>query len=97
MLKASGDFGITRDFLFTVWQVFSISTTREYCWDEVRKLIMTQVTNEPQLSVELFKTAPLNLRPHTWKPEKVRGWSDPAPSAHHADGTYRVLCGEEAS
>lgn len=69
-------------FFFSIWQVFSLSPTREYCWDEVRKPIMTQKTNEPQLSMELFKTTRLNLRPHKWKPEKVHGWSDPVPRAH---------------
>lgn len=33
--------------------------------------ITTHMTNEPQLSMEHFKTTHPNLRPHKWKPEKV--------------------------
>lgn len=68
---------------YLLYDVFSISTMRERCWDKVRKPITTHMTNEPQLSVELFKTTHLNLRPHKWKPEKVHGWRDPEAQCSH--------------
>lgn len=68
---------------YLLYDVFSISTMRECYWDKVRKPITTHMTNEPQLSVELFKTTHLNLRPHKWKPEKVHGWCDPEAQCSH--------------
>lgn len=67
---ASSDFGIIRDLLLIIRQIFSISM-RECGTDEIRKQSTTHVTNEPQRSMQLFKIIHPNLRAHKWKPEST--------------------------
>lgn len=67
---ASSDFRITHDLLLIIRQIYSISM-RKYGTDEIRKQIMTHVTNEPQWSVQLFKIIHPNLGAHKWKPEST--------------------------
>lgn len=69
---------------------------RECCRDAVRKQIMTHMTNEPQLSVELFKTTHPNLKSHKRKPEKARGWYDPEAQCSRVLMEFTGCCVEKS-